>query len=111
MSEIVVREVLVFGGALAGAVWGYFLGKLIERRRLSVELGQSLEALERWAVKVCQGLEGLERSLARMGSFSMSEPLTWSPADAKTLLADSKVRVLSLKSASDARGLKRVISR
>lgn len=118
MSEIAVREVLVFGGALTGAVWGYFLGKLIERRRLAGEMGQSLEALERWAVKVCQGLDGLERSLARMGSFSMGmpDPLTWNPADAQALLNDSKVRVLSIKTSavktsSEDRGLEHVIAR
>jgi hypothetical protein len=63
MTELVIREALVFGGAVTGAVWGYFLGKVMERRRLAREVRPSLEALERWAVQVCDGLEGLERSL------------------------------------------------
>jgi hypothetical protein len=63
MTELAIRESLVFGGAVAGAVWGYFLGKLLERRRLVREVRSSLEALERWAVKVCDGLDALEHSL------------------------------------------------
>ena len=63
MNDLAVREALVFGGAIAGAVWGYFLGKALERRRFAREIRPSLEALEQWALEVCDGLEGLERSL------------------------------------------------
>ena len=63
MTELLIREALVFGGAVAGAFWGYFLGKVLERRRLAREVRPSLEALERWAVQVCDGLDALERSL------------------------------------------------
>jgi hypothetical protein len=63
MTELAVREVLVFAGAVAGAVWGYFLGKLLERQRLAREMRSSLKALERWATQVCEGLDALERSL------------------------------------------------
>jgi hypothetical protein len=110
MNEIVLREALVFGGAVAGAIWGYFLGKMVERRRWVVEVTPSLEALERWAAKVCQELEGLERSLARMGSVYLSEALVRSRAETRDVLGEAKVRVLSIKP-SDERGLKRVISR
>ena len=110
MNEILTREALVFGGAVAGAVWGYFFGRIIERRRWASEVRPSLEALERWALKVCQGLEGLERSLMHMGSAYMSETSAWDPSEAKDVLTDAKVRVLSIKP-SDGRGLKPVISR
>ena len=110
MNEIVIREVLVFGGAVAGALWGYFLGKMIERRRWVVEVTPSLEALEGWAAEVCRELEGLEVSLARTGSVILSEPLMRNPAEAKDVFADAKVRVLSIKP-PDGRGLKRIISR
>ncbi len=33
MSETVVREVLIFGGAVVGATWGYFVGITVEHRR------------------------------------------------------------------------------
>ncbi len=110
MSEILIREGLVFVGAVAGAVWGYFLGRIIERRRWALEVSPSLEALERWAVKVSQGLEGLEQSLVRMGSAYVSETPAWNPSEAKDVLTDAKVRVLSI-TPPDGRGLKRVISR
>ena len=110
MNEFMIREALVFGGAIAGALWGYFLGRMIERRRWAVEMTPSLEALERWAANVCRELEGLELSLARMGSVFVPETLMRSPTEAKDVLAEAKVRVLSIKPAEE-RGLKRVISR
>ncbi len=110
MNEIMIREALVFGGAVVGGVWGYFFGRLIERRRWALEVSPSLEALERWALKVCQGLEGLERSLMNMGSAYMSETSARAPSEVRDVPADAKVRVLSIKP-SDGRGLKPVISR
>lgn len=110
MNEIMIREALVFGGAVAGVVWGYFFGRIIERRRWALEVNPSLEALERWALKVCHGLEGLERSLMHMGSAYMLETSVWDPSEAKDVLTDAKVRMLSIKP-SDGHGLKRVISR
>ncbi len=110
MNEIMIREALVFGGAVVGAVWGYFFGRIIERRRWALEVSPSLEALERWALKVCQGLEGLERSLMNMGSAYMSETAARAHSESKEVLTDAKVRVLSIKP-SDGRGLKPVISR
>ncbi len=110
MNEILVREVLVFGGAVAGAVWGYYLGKVVERRRFALEVSSSLEAFERWAIDVCQGLEGLERSLASMGHFSVSAAPAGHLADASAVLHDAKVRVPSLQPA-DALALKRFVSR
>ena len=110
MNEIMIREALVFGGAVAGAVWGYFVGRIIERRRWALEVGPSLEALERWALKVCQGLEGLERSMMNMGSAYISETPVWDPSEAKDVLTEAEVRMLPIKP-SDGRGLERVISR
>jgi hypothetical protein len=110
MNEIMVREALVFGGAVAGAAWGYFVGRIIERRRWALEVSPSLEALERWALKVCQGLEGLERSLMSLGSAYMSQSSVWDPSEAKDVLTDARVRMLPIKP-SDGRGLKRAISR
>lgn len=109
MSELVVREALVFGGAVAGAIWGYFLGRLIERRRFALELGPSLEALERWTVNVSQGLEGLERSLGRMGYFYVSDAPLWNLAEAKAMLSGATIRRPSDQAAGDL-GLRRVIS-
>jgi hypothetical protein len=110
MNEIVIREALVFGGAVAGAVWGYFFGKIVERRRWVVEVSPSLEALERWALRVCQDLEGLELSLTRMGLVHLSETLVRNPAETTDVLAEAKVRMLSIKAAG-GHGLRRVISR
>ena len=92
MSELVVREALVFGGAVAGAIWGYCLGRLIERRRFAIEVGTSLEALERWAVDVCQGLDGLERSLGKMGYFYVSDAPLSNLAEAKAMLSGAVSR-------------------
>jgi hypothetical protein len=64
MSELMIRETLVFGGAVAGAIWGYVLGRFLERRRIAADMVSTLEALERWAIQVGRGLEGLEQSLA-----------------------------------------------
>ncbi len=108
MNEILIREALVFGGALAGAVWGYYLGRVVERRRFALEVCPSLEAFERWAVDLCHGLEGLERSLARIGYFSISD----APgllADSSAVLHDAKVRAPSLKPA-DELALTQIIS-
>jgi hypothetical protein len=110
MNEIMIREALVFGGAVAGAVWGYFLGKIIERRRWALEVSPSLEALEGWALRVCEGLEGLERSVMNMGSAYMSEASAWGHSEAKDVLTDARVRVFSIK-LSEGRDLKRVLSR
>jgi membrane protein YqaA with SNARE-associated domain len=46
-SEIWVREILLFVGAVVGAVWGYFLGKSAEHRRWRTQLRPGLEDLER----------------------------------------------------------------
>lgn len=110
MSELVIREALVFGGAVAGVIWGYFLGRIIERRRLALEVSPNLEALEHWAVNVCQGLEGLERSLAGIGYFHVSETATGNLTEAKAMLSDAKVR-LPVINRADRPGLKPVISR
>lgn len=110
MNEIVIREALVFGGAVSGAAWGYFLGKMVERRRWVAEVTPSLEALERWAAKVCQELEGLELSLTRMGSVYLSDTLVRNPAEATDVLAEAKGRLLSITPA-DGLDLKRALSR
>ncbi len=104
-----MREALVFGGAVAGAIWGYYLGKVVERRRFASEVSSSLEAFERWAIDVCQGLESLERSLAGMGYFSVSDAAVHL-ADAGAVLHDAKVRAPSLKPA-DELALTRFVSR
>lgn len=93
MSELVIREALVFAGAVAGAIWGYCLGRIVERRRIALEVGASLETLERWAIQVCHGLESLEQSLARIGYFYGSDAPARDLAEAKALLSDAKVRV------------------
>lgn len=95
MSELVIREALVFGGAVAGALWGYFLGRIVERRRIALEVGAGLEALERWAVQVCHGLGNLEQSLARIGYFYASDAPMWDLAKAKAVLSDAKMRLPS----------------
>lgn len=110
MNEFAIREVLVFGGALAGALWGYYLGKIVERRRFAAEVASSLENFERWAVDVCRGLEGLERSLAMMGFVSVSNGRVGYLADARGVLQDAKVRMPSLEPA-DEDALKRFVSR
>ena len=83
MNEILIREALVFGGAVAGAIWGYYLGKAVERRRFASEVGASLQTIERWAINVCRGLEDLERSFARMGSFSVTDLPADRPVDGR----------------------------
>lgn len=80
MNEILIREALVFGGAVVGVVWGYYFGKIIERRRFAAEVRARLEAIERWTIDVCRDLDDLERILARMGHFSV----TGVPADVLT---------------------------
>ena len=72
MDEILIREVLVFGSAVGAAVWGYYLRKVIERRRFDAEVDASLEAIERWAINVCGDLDDLERSLAGLGGLTAS---------------------------------------
>ncbi len=109
MNEILIREALVFCGAVAGAVWGYHLGKIIERRRVTAEISASLEAIERWTVDVCRGLEDLERSLGRMGHFALSEV----PAD---LVIDARATQLDTRRVSplgpgDEIALRRFLSR
>jgi membrane protein YqaA with SNARE-associated domain len=69
MSEVWIREFLLFGGAVAGAVWGYLFGRFVGQRRLAGEMRGELEALERSSIKVCQTLEGLERALASPATF------------------------------------------
>jgi len=90
MSELVIREALVFGGAIAGAFWGYFLGRLVERRQVAMEVSASLEALERWAVQVCHGIESLEESLAKLRSLPAADAVAWNRAEAKAVLGDVK---------------------
>jgi hypothetical protein len=107
VSEILIREALVFGGAVAGAVWGYYLGKIIERRRVAAEVRASIEAVERWAIDVCRGLEDLERSLARMSQFTVSEVPADLVVEAQAALRDKR-RVPSL---ADEAALKRFLSR
>lgn len=46
-SEILIRESLVFAGAILGGIWGYSLGRTSERNRWRRELRPGLEALER----------------------------------------------------------------
>lgn len=110
MNEIVIREALVFGGAVAGALWGYYLGKVVERRRFALEVSATLETFERWAVDVCRGLEGLERSLALTGFVSVSDARVGALADARAVLHDAKVRMPSLKPADEI-ALQRFVSR
>ncbi len=43
-SETWIREGLAFFGAVIGAVWGYSLGRSIERRRWRTSLQPALEA-------------------------------------------------------------------
>lgn len=93
MSELVIREALVFGGAIAGALWGYFLGRIVERRRVALEVSASLEALERWAVQVCHGIESLEQSQAKMRSLPAADAPVWNRAEAKAILGDVKAWV------------------
>lgn len=100
MSELVIREALVFGGAVTGAFWGFFLGRLIERRRFASEVSPSLEALERWAINVCRGLEGLEQSLAKTGYFPVSEPPMGNLAEANAVVNDAKIRLPVIEHAS-----------
>jgi hypothetical protein len=45
MSEMLVREALIFSGAVLGAIWGYELGRRVERRRWKESLSGELEAL------------------------------------------------------------------
>jgi hypothetical protein len=109
VSEVLIREVLVFGGAVAGAVWGYYLGKIIERRRVAAEVSGSLETVERWAIDVCRGLEDLERSLARMGHFTVSDAPEDHLVDAPAALHDA--RRMSSRELADEVALKRFLSR
>ncbi len=46
-SEILIKESLVFAGAMLGGIWGYSLGRTMERSRWRRELHPGLEALER----------------------------------------------------------------
>ncbi len=46
-SEILIRESLVFAGAILGGIWGYSLGRNSERKKWRRELRPGLEALER----------------------------------------------------------------
>jgi membrane protein YqaA with SNARE-associated domain len=46
-SEILIKESLVFAGAILGGIWGYSLGRTIERNRWRRELRPGLETLER----------------------------------------------------------------
>jgi hypothetical protein len=108
VNEILIREILIFGGAAAGAAWGYYLGKIIERRRVTAELRVGLEAVERWAVDVCRGLDDLERSLASMGHLTVSDTPADQLAEARAAL-DAK-RGSSLRLADEA-ALKRFLSR
>jgi hypothetical protein len=86
VNEILIREALVFCGAVVGAVWGYYLGKTVERRRFASEVSATLETFERWAIDVCRGLEDLERSFVRMSHFTITDL----PADR---LVDARVAV------------------
>jgi hypothetical protein len=99
VNEILIREALVFGGAVAGALWGYYLGKTVERRRVASEVGKSLEAFERWAINVCRGLEDLERSFARLGSFSVTDLPGDRLVDGRPV--DATMRPPSLKSSDE----------
>ena len=45
MSEMLVREGMIFSGAVLGAIWGYVLGRRVERRRWQESLSGELEAL------------------------------------------------------------------
>jgi hypothetical protein len=93
MNELVIREALVFGGAIAGGLWGYFLGRIVERRQVALEVSASVEALERWAVQVCHGIESLEQSLAKMRSLPPADAPVWNRAEAKAILGDVKAWV------------------
>ncbi len=108
MNEILIREILIFGGAAAGAAWGYYLGKMIERRRVAAELRAGLETVERWAVDVCHDLDDLERSLASMGHFTVSGTPADQLVEARATL-DAK-RGSSPRLADEA-ALKRFLSR
>jgi hypothetical protein len=108
VDEVLIREALVFGGAAAGVLWGYYLGKIVERRRLAAEVHASLEVIERWAIDVCRGLEDLERSFERVGHFSVSGPSDL-PAEAQSAPHDTRP-VPSLGLADEA-ALKRFLSR
>ena len=46
-NEILLRESLVFAGAMLGGIWGYSFGRTIERKKWRRELRPGLEALER----------------------------------------------------------------
>ena len=109
MNEVLVREALVFGGAVAGVVWGYYLGKIVERRRFAAEVNASLETIERWAIDVCRGLEDLERSLERMGHFTVSAVPAGLPVETQAAPHDARP-VPSLGPADEA-PLKRFPSR
>lgn len=45
--EILIRESLVFSGAILGGLWGYSIGRTGERNRWRRELRPGLETLER----------------------------------------------------------------
>lgn len=109
VNEILIREALVFGGAVAGAVWGYYLGKTVERRRFASEVSASLESFERWAIDVCRGLEDLERAFVRMGHFPISDLAADRLVDAR-VAADAMMRPPSLQ-AGDQLALRRFVAR
>jgi len=94
---------------VAGAVWGYYLGKTVERRRFASEVSASLEAFERWAIDVCRGLEDLERSFGRMGHFPVTDLPPDRLVDARVAV-EAMVRPPSLKPA-DELALRRFLAR
>jgi hypothetical protein len=109
VSEVLIREALVFAGAVVGVVWGFYLGKIVERRRLAAEVHANLETIEQWAIHVCRGLEDLERSLERMGHFTLSGVAEDLPGEAQAAPHDTG-RVSSPGVADEA-ALKRFLSR
>ena len=109
MNEILIREALIFGGAVVGVVWGYYFGKIIERRRFAAEVRASLEAIERRTIHVCRGLDDLERSLARMGHVTVSEVPADLLVEARAALHDT--RQVPSPGLADEVALKQFVSR
>lgn len=57
MSETLIREGLIFGGAVLGAIWGYVWGRTVEYRRWQA----ALEGLESLRLRLDDTLSLLDR--------------------------------------------------
>ena len=79
-----MREVLGLGGAAVGAIWGYFLGRAIERRLWVTQVGVGFEAMERvmkslgssieFIRSACEGMASQTRGSLTRASSSSPDP-------------------------------------